>query len=99
MLLEKIGALDKWPFCVSKSPRQDLGGKRSWEICFFLLTRACCADETDDHHRVETTVFEICGEDKVGLLAEVTQLLSHNGCNVRSAAVSHSVHLGGCVDG
>eukprot|EP00884_Botryococcus_braunii_P007924 jgi/Botrbrau1/17132/Bobra.0157s0030.2 len=44
-------------------------------------------DETDDQHRVETTVFEFAGEDKPGLLAEVTELLSQNGCNVRSAAV------------
>jgi hypothetical protein len=50
-------------------------------------TFATCADETDEHHRVETTVFELAGEDKPGLLAEVTRLLTSNGCNVRSAAV------------
>lgn len=45
-------------------------------------------DETDDMNRVETTVFELAGPDRAGLLAEVTHLLTHNGCNVRSAAVS-----------
>lgn len=45
------------------------------------------ADETDDMQRVETTVFELAGADRPGLLAEVTHLLTHNGCNVRSAAV------------
>ena len=39
-------------------------------------------------NRVETTVFELAGPDRAGLLAEVTHLLTHNGCNVRSAAVS-----------
>lgn len=46
------------------------------------------ADETDDMNRIETTVFELAGPDRPGLLAEVTHLLTHNGCNVRSAAVS-----------
>jgi len=44
-------------------------------------------DLTDDPHRVETTVFELAGQDSAGLLADVTQLLTTNGCNVRSAAV------------
>lgn len=44
-------------------------------------------DETDDMNRIETTVFELAGPDRPGLLAEVTHLLTHNGCNVRSAAV------------
>ncbi|PRW60951.1 uridylyltransferase [Chlorella sorokiniana] len=44
-------------------------------------------DETDDMNRVETTVFELAGPDRPGLLAEVTHLLTHNGCNIRSAAV------------
>lgn len=38
-------------------------------------------------NRVETTVFELAGPDRPGLLAEVTHLLTHNGCNIRSAAV------------
>lgn len=32
-------------------------------------------------------MFELAGPDRAGLLAEVTHLLTHNGCNVRSAAV------------
>ncbi len=48
----------------------------------------CYADETDDMHRVVTTVFELAGEDQSGLLADVTHLLTTNGCDVRSAAVS-----------
>ncbi|KAK9812463.1 hypothetical protein WJX73_001778 [Symbiochloris irregularis] len=48
---------------------------------------AANGDETDDSQRVETTVFEVAGQDKAGLLAQVTQLLTSNGCNVRSAAV------------
>ena len=49
----------------------------------------CChTDETDDIHRVVTTVFELAGQDQPGLLADVTHLLTTNGCDVRSAAVS-----------
>jgi UTP:GlnB (protein PII) uridylyltransferase len=44
-------------------------------------------DETDDSHLVETTIFELAGLDRPGLLADVMQLLTHNGCDVRSAAV------------
>lgn len=44
-------------------------------------------DESDDVERVETTVFELGGQDQHGLLADVTQLLTSNGCDVRSAAV------------
>lgn len=44
-------------------------------------------DLTDDPHRVETTVFEVAGPDRPGLLADVTQLLTTNDCDVRSAAV------------
>ncbi len=44
-------------------------------------------DDTDDTHRIETTVFELAGIDRVGILADVMQLLAHNGCDVRSAAV------------
>lgn len=44
-------------------------------------------DETDDISRVETTVFELAGRDMHGLLANATQLLTTNGCDVRSAAV------------
>ncbi|KAL3142750.1 hypothetical protein ABBQ38_003051 [Trebouxia sp. C0009 RCD-2024] len=48
---------------------------------------ACNADETDDTHRVVTTVLELAGQDQSGLLADVTHLLTTNGCDVRSAAV------------
>ena len=53
-----------------------------------VLTCGLCghADITDDV-LVETTVFELAGEDCAGLLADVTHLLTTNGCNVRSAAV------------
>lgn len=35
------------------------------------------------------TVFQIAGPETPGLLAEVTQLLSHNGLEIRTAAVSN----------
>ena len=54
------------------------------------LTHSYTADESDDYHRIETTVFELAGEDKAGLLADITDLLCANDCNVRSAAVSTS---------
>ena len=44
-------------------------------------------DETDDPRRVETTVLQLAGSDRSGLLADVTQLLTATGCDVRSAAV------------
>jgi hypothetical protein len=43
--------------------------------------------EEYDTQLSETTVFELIGEDNCGLLADVTQLLTHNGCDVQSAAV------------
>ncbi|CAL8463116.1 g2650 [Coccomyxa elongata] len=36
---------------------------------------------------IESTLVELAGPDKAGKLAEVTRLLTNNGCNVRSAAV------------
>lgn len=36
---------------------------------------------------METTVFELAGHDRAGLVADVAHLLTLNGCNVRSAAV------------
>lgn len=44
---------------------------------------------TDQHDESKqcSTVFELAGSDKVGLLADVTHLLTQNGCEVRSAAV------------
>lgn len=44
-------------------------------------------DDTDDSHRIETTVFEVSGLDRTGLLADVMQLLTKQECDVRSAAV------------
>lgn len=38
-----------------------------------------------------TTVLELAGQDQSGLLADVTHLLTTNGCDVRSAAVRGSV--------
>ena len=38
-----------------------------------------------------TTVLELAGQDQSGLLADVTHLLTTNGCDVRSAAVRISV--------
>ena len=55
------------------------------------------ADETDDQHRIVTTVFELAGEDQSGLLADVTHLLTTNGCDVRSAAVSVSKCIQLCL--
>ena len=36
-------------------------------------------------------MFELAGQDKAGLLADVTDLLSANDCKVRSAAVSQHI--------
>jgi glycine cleavage system regulatory protein len=47
------------------------------------------ADNTDqfDEAKQNSTVFELAGQDRAGLLSDVIQLLTHNGCDVRSAAV------------
>lgn len=34
------------------------------------------------------TVFQIAGPESPGILAEITQLLAHNGLEIRTAAVS-----------
>lgn len=44
-------------------------------------------DTTDDAAKVETTVFEVSGADRPGLMADLMQLMTQNGCDVRSAAV------------
>lgn len=44
-------------------------------------------DEHLDEARQCSTVFEMAGQDRAGLLADVVQMLTHNGCEVRSAAV------------
>ncbi len=46
----------------------------------------CYADEGASGP-TESTVVELAGPDKAGKLAQVTRLLTNNGCNVRSAAV------------
>lgn len=43
--------------------------------------------DTFDEVWQHSTVFELAGIDRSGLLADVLQLLTHNGCDVRSAAV------------
>ena len=60
-------------------------------IC--LSNHGVSVDETDDLRRVVTTVFELAGQDQSGLLADVTHLLTTNGCDVRSAAVRHGSQL------
>lgn len=47
------------------------------------------SDTTDqfDEAKQCSTVFELSGQDKAGLLADVIFLLTQNGCDVRSAAV------------
>ena len=57
-------------------------------LCLKLCS--CAVDEADEYYTAETTVFELAGADKAGLLAEVTELLDQNDCHVRSAAVSSS---------
>lgn len=58
-----------------------------------LSIHVVSSDETDDLRRVVTTVFELAGQDQSGLLADVTHLLTTNGCDVRSAAVRHGSQL------
>lgn len=42
----------------------------------------------------QATVFELAGQDRAGMLADITDLMSHNSCHVRSAAVSSNpAHL------
>eukprot|EP00775_Hariotina_reticulata_P005371 gene5371-5606_t len=43
--------------------------------------------ESFDEGWQHSTVFEMAGQDRSGLLADVLALLTHNGCDVRSAAV------------
>ncbi|KDD74813.1 hypothetical protein H632_c1057p0, partial [Helicosporidium sp. ATCC 50920] len=44
-------------------------------------------DETDDADRVSSSVFELLGDDRPGLLAELVALLLQSGCSVRRAAL------------
>ncbi len=47
-----------------------------------MLVTACAGEVADMH-----TVFQIAGPETPGLLADVTQLLTHNGLEIRTAAV------------
>lgn len=62
----------------------------SFEVTYLRLP---LPDETDDTQRVVTTVLELAGQDQSGLLADVTHLLTTNGCDVRSAAVSQCQNI------
>lgn len=44
-------------------------------------------DEADDGRRTETTVVQLSGVDRPGLLADITRTVGESGCDVRSAAV------------
>lgn len=54
-------------------------------------------DDTDDQRLVETTVFELAGCDEAGLLGRVTEQLTMQGCDVRSAAVCLSIPISACM--
>ena len=43
--------------------------------------------QLDQESNQSSTVFELAGQDRTGLLADVLSLLTDNGCDVRSAAV------------
>jgi hypothetical protein len=43
--------------------------------------------QLDQETNQSSTVFELAGQDRIGLLADVLSLLTDNGCDVRSAAV------------
>ena len=58
-----------------------------------LLTDGNGAAEGEEIFVSDTTVFELAGQDKAGLLADITDLLSANDCTVRSAAVRLSTLL------
>mmetsp|Transcript_2428 Transcript_2428/g.7020 ORF Transcript_2428/g.7020 Transcript_2428/m.7020 type:complete len:583 (-) Transcript_2428:236-1984(-) len=51
------------------------------------LRKMLSVGTVDEGPQEECTVFELVGKDRPGLLADVTQLLTCNGCDVRSAAV------------
>mmetsp|Transcript_9972 Transcript_9972/g.21294 ORF Transcript_9972/g.21294 Transcript_9972/m.21294 type:complete len:599 (+) Transcript_9972:309-2105(+) len=52
-----------------------------------LASKELGATDQADEARQLSTVFELAGTDRVGLLADVVSLLKNNGCSVRSAAV------------
>jgi UTP:GlnB (protein PII) uridylyltransferase len=50
--------------------------------------RTCCCLTDAGEPAEQHTVFQIAGPETPGLLAEITELLSHNGLEIRTAAVS-----------
>eukprot|EP01023_Acetabularia_acetabulum_P027109 TRINITY_DN25664_c1_g1_i1.p1 TRINITY_DN25664_c1_g1~~TRINITY_DN25664_c1_g1_i1.p1 ORF type:complete len:525 (-),score=87.52 TRINITY_DN25664_c1_g1_i1:154-1728(-) len=48
---------------------------------------AASVEPTGSQTEICSTVFELSGSDRPGLLADITSFLSDNGCDVRSAAV------------
>lgn len=60
-----------------------LAGLHVCSVCGCVILWCVCAAPVE-----VTTVFQIAGPETPGLLAEVTQLLSHNGLEIRTAAVS-----------
>ena len=59
-------------------------------LCSRSITALSAGEETDVNR--ETTVFELAGQDRAGLLADITDHISANGCHVHSAAVSLRSH-------
>lgn len=47
----------------------------------------------DCNSRQDATVFELAGQDRAGLLADITDLMTANSCHVCSAAVHFPCHL------
>lgn len=81
-------------FCITECNGQKVTNPRKVEsikhmLDVYMLDEELVdnGDDTDDMNRVETTVFQLAGQDRSGLLSEVTELLTDNGCNVRSAAI------------
>jgi len=77
-------------FC---SRRCGLGMREQGYTADLPVTDIGVAGMLDECHSMETTVFELAGQDRAGMLADITDLLSANDCIVRSAAVSASASL------
>lgn len=79
---------EKFSFCLAPPPDTQDGQKvkdeRKLDSIRHMLDISPAMMEADEP---VTTVFELAGEDRAGLLAEITSLLNHNGCETRSAAV------------
>ena len=70
-----------------KSQRKLISIKQMLNIYMQTEDVVADGDTTDDAAKVETTVFEVSGVDRPGLMADAMQLITQNGCDVRSAAV------------